>query len=255
MLNLYAYSFVALMHQLRDVEEMLTGDVAHDPEAIWPRTILETPLSLALKIAGSLADELDMESTKREVSRIATLCQFNGLKSEIRSRVRELKIRIEEDLRTKNFLFVPTEMASFWNRDDAFKLGAKFQTAHDDIKEAGNCLALGRGTACVMHLARAMDGVLNKLASHLQVTPTPKATWGTILNAMSGKINKMPEDTASKKTNRDRWSEARVHLFHVKEAWRDRPLHAKESYTPARAKEIYEAVRVFMSHFASLRGV
>jgi hypothetical protein len=69
---------------------------------------------------------------------------------------------------------------------------------------------------------------------------------------MSAKINKMPEGTQRQKDKRDKWSEARVHLFHVKEAWRDRPLHAKQNFSQARAKEIYEAVRVFMNHFAGL---
>jgi hypothetical protein len=62
----------------------------------------------------------------------------------------------------------------------------------------------------------------------------------------------MPEATPRQKNKRDKWSEARVHLFHVKEAWRDRPLPAKQRYTPPRAKEILDAVAVFMAHFATL---
>jgi hypothetical protein len=103
-----------------------------------------------------------------------------------------------------------------------------------------------------MHLARAMDSALGKLAKKLEITIGGKDSWGVILGAMSAKINKMPEGTQPQKNKRDKWSEARVHLFHVKEAWRDRPLHAKQTFSQERAKEIYEAMRVFMNHFAGL---
>ena len=42
-----------------------------------------------------------------------------------------------------------------------------FSSANDDIDEAGKCLALGRGTACVMHLMRVLEVGLAALASAL----------------------------------------------------------------------------------------
>ena len=97
-----------------------------------------------------------------------------------------------------------------------------------------------------------MEVALKTLAQRLQVTIGPRDTWGSILNKMTPKIEKMPENILKAKNKKQRWSEARTHLFHIKECWRDRPAHGHESYSPKRAQEIYETVRVFMAHLACM---
>lgn len=257
MLSLYAWRAVALFHQIEATKEGLARTVGQWPDARAPR--IETdpgnglnPEGLLINIARSLAEELGLESTKLQINTLIRTGMMNAPYSEFDGALDQLAVRIQDDLRTKHFLFVPVEMAEYWGKKDGFGLGAKFKGALPEIESAGNCLAIGEGTACVMHLSRAMDAVLSVLAKRLKITIGPKDTWGVILNAMSGKINAMGQSTQKEKTRRDKWSETRVHLFHVKEAWRDRSFHNKTRYSAARAKEIYEAVRVFMSGFAAL---
>jgi hypothetical protein len=49
----------------------------------------------------------------------------------------------------------------------------KFKESRDDIEHAGNCLALGEGTACVLHLVRALEVIVRHLGKRLKVTINP----------------------------------------------------------------------------------
>ena len=149
-------------------------------------------------------------------------------------------------------MFVAGDVQSYSNKNDLFNLGTKFKDAHIDIRAAGNCLVLGQGTASVMHLARAMEPTLHHLAKRTGVNIGPRDSWGKILNAMDGKIKKMSDATTKQQARKDKWSEAYVRLGHVKNAWRDRPMHAKQDFTPSQARDVMNAVRVFMTDLASL---
>jgi hypothetical protein len=145
-------------------------------------------------------------------------------------------------------------MVPYWGKKDLFgeEVGKKFKRALPDIENAGNCLAVGQGTACVFHLMRAMDIALHRLASRLRIKIGPKDTWGQILNKIDPRIDAMAEKTQRQKTRKERWSEARTNLFHVKEAVRDPSSHAKRSYTARQATDVMKAVEAFMAHLASL---
>lgn len=257
MLSLYGWRVWALLQSIAELKGGLSRTMGAWDDARAP-TIETNPDNginsegLLINTTRSFADEIGMVATRYQLNTLMVMSMTRAPLSEFLAGMDQLAVRIQEDLKTKPFLFVPAEMAGFWGKKDAFSLGNKFKDALPEIMSAGNCLAIGEGTACVMHLNRAMDTVLTRLARRLRITIGPRDTWGVILNAMSGKINTMPQDTKTEKNKRDKWSEVRVHLFHVKEAWRDRSFHNKENYSPARAKEIYEAVRVFITHFATL---
>ncbi len=51
---------------------------------------------------------------------------------------------------------------------------------------------------------------------------------------------------------RDEWSGRHVNLYHVKQAWRNSTMHPKETCTSEQAKEVFDAVRVFMRQLATL---
>jgi hypothetical protein len=198
--------------------------------------------------------EADLDDVRPELDRFDAMLNRGATIDEIAASAGHLKHRIIDELENEHYYQVARVDVQYYGQKELFgpSVARKFKDAAYDIENAGNCLALGQGTACVFHLARAMDVALSRLARKLKITVGAKDSWGVILGAMSGKINKMPEASQAKKNKRDKWSEARIHLFHVKEAWRDRPLHAKQTYSPARAKEILEAVKVFMAYFATL---
>jgi hypothetical protein len=121
----------------------------------------------------------------------------------------------------------------------------------ENISEAGKCLALDRGTACVFHLMRALDKVVQLLGEKLNVTIIDKNNvdldWGIILANMVAPISAMPKGPA-----KNEWSEAHTLLVHVKQAWRHPTMHPKDTYTPEEATKIFDAVGSFMQHMAKL---
>ena len=51
---------------------------------------------------------------------------------------------------------------------------------------------------------------------------------------------------------RDLWSKSHVHLYHVKQAWRNDVMHPKKTYTEEEAKAAFSAVKSFMHHLSDL---
>jgi hypothetical protein len=129
----------------------------------------------------------------------------------------------------------------------------KFKSARDDLEHACNCLALGEGTACVLHLMRMFEIVIRHLGDRLGVTINPKDTWGYILNnTVDPAIKKLPDGTDEEKRKKDQWSECRNYLWHVKQAHRDGSMHGKRAYTPKEAKEVLDATKTFALYLITL---
>lgn len=128
----------------------------------------------------------------------------------------------------------------------------KFKGARDDLEHAGNCLALGEGTACVMHLMRTMEIVIRYLGNRLNMTINPKDTWGGILKNMDKVIEDLPITTEEEAQKKHQWSECRNYLWHVKRAHRDDSMHGKRPYTPAEAKQVLDATKEFALYLITL---
>ncbi len=223
-------------------------------DAAANRTLEDNDDSLKslLNLANNQANALDLESTKLQVYRLLEMRITKESSMRICSELNQLHTRIIDDLRGKWFLYIAKDMAQYWNNEDLFGLGTKFKQAHIEIKNAGQCLAVGQGTACVLHLGRVMDTVVKFLAVRLKMKIGSKCTLGSLLNNMDEKIKRLPQDTIKRKAKQQQWSEARTHLLHVKDAWRDRPMHGTENYSQERAKEIFGTMRVLMRHLATL---
>ena len=102
---------------------------------------------------------------------------------------------------------------------------ARINKAADDISECGKCLAVGRYTAAVFHLMRAMEAAVQKISGRLNIRKIERA-WGPLLSDIHKKIEAMP-----KGDERDEWSQVHANLYHVKQAWRNDTMHPKATYT------------------------
>jgi len=125
--------------------------------------------------------------------------------------------------------------------DDSFPLSA------EDIAEAGRCFALGRWTAAVMHLMRALESPLSLLAA--QVGIAGAVNWNKSLNEIESKLR-----TISKREHgeaEEQWAaEAASHFRVIKNAWRNHVMHGRVFYDEERATEVLEAVRALMRSLA-----
>lgn len=152
------------------------------------------------------------------------------------------------------FYSLTPQLAKLYGQPQLFgpAVAKKFPGASNDIEWAGNCLALGKPTACVLHLNRVMEIVLHRIARKLHVTPDAKDNMGSILGKMTDPIKNMPDKTETQKRKKEKWAECRTNLYHVKMAWRDPSSHGKQSYDGRQAGDILERVRAFMQQLATL---
>ena len=122
-----------------------------------------------------------------------------------------------------------------------------FPDASADILEAARCRALGRWTASVMHLMRAMEVGLAALAAHHDLRADNN--WNQTLNqieASTRSVNRREHGAEA-----EQWAaEAATHLRFVKNAWRNHAMHPRASYSEERAITIYESTAEFMKHLA-----
>jgi hypothetical protein len=168
--------------------------------------------------------------------------------------IRKLKNDFALILSRRWFYALSPEAAEHYGLVAAFgeQFWEKFRNARDDLEHAGNCLALGEGTACVLHLMRMMEIVIRDLGGRLGMTFDLKDTWGGILRAFDAKIEAMPAATADEQSKKHQWSECRNYLWHVKKAHRDDSMHGTRSYSPAEAKEVLNAIKDFAVYLITL---
>ncbi len=174
---------------------------------------------------------------------------------EIGDKLNDIRDRLRDELRGTMFFVMENEHKRFYQGTldwFEFDVAEKFSnSAAEDIEEAGKCLALGRGTACVFHLMRAMEGAVQKLGDKLNVTVIDKHNkelpWGPIVANIAAAVERMPQGK-----HRDQWSETCTLLYHAKQAWRNDTMHPKETYTTEQAKGVLDAVRTFLRQLATL---
>jgi HEPN domain-containing protein len=124
-----------------------------------------------------------------------------------------------------------------------------FHSANEDIAEAGMCLALGRATACVMHLNRAMEVALKALANTVGVGQ--QNDWGAYIREIERELRARLAAVGRRTPDEQFYSEAVAEFDHVRRAWRNPTMHPEKSYSTERAEEIFAAVRSFMRHLAT----
>ena len=196
-----------------------------------------------------------VKDTKKLYNKISAIKPLRHLVTvELILRVRELNNDFQEVLSERQFYYLRQDLVKFYGNPELFGVfvAKKFRQASADLEHAGNCLALGESTACVLHLVRAMERILKVVSRKLKVVINPRDTWGMILNNMDGKIQKLPETNVRLKRKKAMWSECCANLYHLKQAWRDEAAHTNRFYDEREARQILEAFRVFMGQLATL---
>jgi hypothetical protein len=166
--------------------------------------------------------------------------------------------RIKNDLTIilskRLFYFLRPDLSEFYAQPELFgeHVAKKFPAARDDIESAGNCLALGESTACVLHLNRVVEIAIHRLATRLNIAPDAKDNMGSMLGKMTDPIKNLPDKTEKQKRKKEQWAECRTNLYHVKMAWRDPSSHGKQSYDEKKAADIFRRVKDFMQQLATL---
>jgi hypothetical protein len=252
MLEIYGYLFVRATEALEARQVDFQRAIAANPNAVAPEMDSMESFASPIQVVQTLAGKVALTSTARQAHRALITIRLRGRLADILSEIKQLQVRMVEELQDRKFLFVPPEFVPYWDQKDAFGLGNKFKKAHDDIRAAGNCLALQQPTACIFHLMRAMEVVVRKLSKRLKVTITPNTTWRQMTGGMDDKIKAMPNKTNRQKRKKNDWESARANLHHVGSVWRNKTMHPADSYTQSQAHDVLNATRVFMVDLCDL---
>jgi hypothetical protein len=161
----------------------------------------------------------------------------------------QLRNTIEWEMRSFLFFHVPSKQADFYAQSELFgaDVNARFPSIQFDMIEAGDCFAMGRGTACVFHLMRIMEVGVQEFGKKLGVTFVDQKNWQNILDEINKAIKALPKDPTTVEM-----SQVAANLYAVKLAWRNEVMHPNDKYTLEEAGDLIRLVKVFMGQLATV---
>lgn len=177
-----------------------------------------------------LASDIDLNLAGVAAQRIRAKFEDSNYKQHaLAEDLRDLRQRLQDELKTRQFVYVEPGYAEFYKVSDLFgqEVSDVFPEAIDDIQDAGSALALGLSTSCVLHLMRVVDVGLKALAKELDVPYAPN--WGVYLDKIkmniSTKHSLKPSEWKEKETFcRDLSGD----LMTIKQAWRTQKFNYDE---------------------------
>jgi len=164
----------------------------------------------------------------------------------------ELRDNIRREMRAMHFFRLSPDTQFYFEVANGFgkEVAEAFPSAEYDIKEAGNCLALSRATACVYHSMRILEHGLCALADKFGVLFEHKS-WNDVIEPIEKAIRQIKNQSDKPpnwKEDEQFYSEAATQFMHFKNAWRNYTAHRQFKYTETEAESIFRHVRDFMQH-------
>jgi hypothetical protein len=219
MLDQYALRFAKAFTALDAAKVMCLPIQIPEGERATTNKEIAIAVAYALDLTREACVACGMPNVVPELDRLVILIgpQTFAPRLGISQAIIHLQSRIKDELASQNFLRVRPDYVPFYGRKDLFGaiVTKKFKNAASDIEQAGNCLALQQGTACVFHLMRAMEVAVRQLSQRLKVTITPQTTWRQMTGMMDHKIKNLPDNTDRLKRKKNDWEAARANLHQV----------------------------------------
>jgi hypothetical protein len=185
------------------------------------------------------------------------------------SEIAGIREAFAKELAQKQFAFIPTAKACYFERCAQFgrRVNKQFPTAAREIKEAGNCLAADLNTAAVFHLMRIVEYGLRALAKDLGVRipkkPLELAGWDEIIVQIGKKVEiklnppqpagggrPKPRNFKRKAEDREFYRGVIGQFYEFKDVFRNRVMHARGTYDALTAQSLFGRVRDFMRRLA-----
>lgn len=163
---------------------------------------------------------------------------------------------IRRELLAQYFFRVPSDRQHLFDAQASFggEVGARFPSAEEDIRQAGNCLATECATAAVFHLGRAAELGVNSLWKALGKPPPKKGlSWDEVLLDLEYEQNKpASERSPFWRTYPGLCSESISSVRAIKNVWRDHTLDVERTYNDSQAARIFTAVKHFLQTLAAV---
>lgn len=203
-------------------------------------------------------DGIGLRQTKAKIGLIHTHVTHNQNQvdcSSLAADCRNILDVLVTELWTRKFVEIPSEYGDHAENEALFgpKVKTAFQSASEDIKQAGNCLAVECGTAAVFHLMRVAEFGLRALARDRRVqipkkVPLVLGTWEDIIRQLEiaeAAIQGYPK-TIAREAQYDFYHGAMMEFKRFKNKFRNVVMHNRYSYDPDEAASAFNHVRSFM---------
>jgi len=167
--------------------------------------------------------------------------------------LKELHQRIEQELASEWFKYVPRNKAQYIEpgRFDVHALAAFGFDTQIEFARAGECFALGLNTATVFHLMRIIDAGLKSAAKALGITYTSEA-WKTVTNKINEEMQKKYHlKTDEWKKSEPFYAELLTDIGAIGKAHRNPTLHdLKVNYSEDEAQYLLIVTEAFITHLS-----
>ena len=228
-----------------------------------------------LKAIGLQVLKLQLRSSEKQMRAMLERVQAGDVTTVEFSRIiRELRVRIEEDLEDRVFYCITdgSKIDRFFKRDDQHVaylrpkpiddvfdkvIIGRFPDCIDDLEAVRACYIVSVYTSCVFHLMRVVEHGLMEVAK-LAAIEDPKPSWGAVLGkvdlyAFRTEYKDLPDGV---KPHRELLKELSPEMHAIQYAWRNRVSHVENKLIPVKpidhpiATEIMSAVQAFMRSLA-----
>jgi hypothetical protein len=254
MLEFDAHRFVGLMNTLRSITLMRNSPLAKQTESADSRQTLADAL---MEHAEHLAD-MRLPTSRLAILDLQKAIASYGAYNDFADKAVGFACRVLR-METEGRKFLQIDDEDLYRKGgDLFgpEVATKFAThGAFEIDEAGKCLAVGRSTASVFHLMRAMEVAVKAASACLGIPDPVKSVdrnWGTMLRKFKEELDRRNKSNLwPQPSDRKVFEEVYVSLDAVKNVWRNATMHVENKYTPEEAEHILASVRGFMKKLAS----
>jgi HEPN domain-containing protein len=207
-----------------------------------------------LRTMEQTIDGMDLKATTAAVRRTIAGIEAGKMTLKLLGDAnRDIYRRFQDEMEGRHFFILDAREADFFDCPKPLfgeRVEASLPVAAFDIDEAAKSFALGRYTACVFHLMRAMEVAVAVLGDKLGATVKNKhdetLPWGVLVANMKEPIERLP------KREQDKWLRAHSLLHSANRAYRTGTAHPASKYTPEEAEVAIHATKSFMREFAEL---
>ncbi len=213
------------------------------------------PVGAALGQLMRECERLDLPMTQSQLKRIKESVDdgsFGNFRT-MRHQLEEVLNRLQDELSARVFYQIESEKSPYYESPENLwgeRVTKAFPTAAVELSEAAKCYGLGRYTACVFHLMRALEVGLSCMAKVFAV-PSDHANWHNIIEQVEAKVRELPKIRPSQwKADQEFYSQAASHFMIFKDAWRNYTAHRRGIYDEKEARRIMDNVFGFMDQLA-----
>jgi hypothetical protein len=210
---------------------------------------------MMLKAVEEASENLRLTQSKKRIALLKSQTQYQPRTTgEFFADYQGLQREFLTELCEINFALIPQNKLQYFEQYDLF--GEKVLIALEDIKAAGNCLAVDLYDASVFHLLRVVEIGLRELAKELKIkfpkTPLDYEGWKAVVKAIDDKLSaKMPKARGPKQSAALKFKHDLLADFKAFEVLRNEIMHGRSHHNEQEAIGLFIRVRDFMQRLAN----